>query len=120
MAKYVRFKGVAPQYEPSGTGRGSQWWPGELRRVSDSVAATLSAGSRGWEVESPGPFNSQREAIIPDGFTSEALQDAHDMAARKAGRLTLTGRPTTSQHQFHSGRTRFTLLATTARSIAAA
>ena len=53
MAKYVRFIGEESQNESPFTGRGSTWWQGEVRQVSDAVANALVSSSAGWELCRP-------------------------------------------------------------------
>ena len=53
MAKYVRFIGEEAQNESPFTGRGSVWWQGEVRQVSDAVANALVSSSMGWELCRP-------------------------------------------------------------------
>lgn len=59
MAKFIRYTGATPAFEPAGSGRGSKWWPGELRSVSDAVASALVSASAGWELETDRQFSSQ-------------------------------------------------------------
>lgn len=50
MTMLIRFVGDAPEQEPAATGRGSRWWPGEVRIVDDAIGRALAAAQEGWEV----------------------------------------------------------------------
>lgn len=49
MTMLVRFVGDTPESEPVETGRGSRWWPGEVRVVDDAIGLALVAAHEGWE-----------------------------------------------------------------------
>ena len=57
MTDYIRFVGEETQDESQYTGRGSKWWPGEVRQVSDAVAIALESSGMGWERCRPSDTN---------------------------------------------------------------
>lgn len=87
--KLIRYTGDAPREEPDSTGRRSKWWPGEVRSVSESIAASLISVRQGWRFESP---------IGAPGALSKAKADAVDALVSDAGITSATvdgsGRPT--------------------------
>lgn len=84
MTMLVRFVGDTPESEPVETGRGSRWWPGEVRVVDDAIGLALVAAHEGWE--------ACRESDTSGALTADEAQALRALVS--ADGIRLLGGPT--------------------------